>query len=264
MKNFSSTIFSFILDISKNLILSIYFLIQVVIFSILFFFYYVEFVLLTFFNKSSNFNSVIVYFLSSSNVFFSKISDFYLSFLNFLQANELQKTSSDVIIFVTFVTFMSSYFITGSASVSFSNEGLWLSILSLAVLYLFCYLSALEKSGQNVIVSEVEALKLLMLKNSTLVSDISELEIQILSFQEKTFEFLLFWFTFFDSIACNFDSDDNLNSTVFQTTEVVNKIFNESFNDYIDVELSREVLNQSISVRDLNEEVISEIFENNN
>jgi hypothetical protein len=259
-----SNLFNYILDISKNLVLSIYFLTELATTLTAFFIFYLESAILTIFSKVSY--SAFVSFTFFTSFFTDLILDiknFYLNFLDVLNANEFQKNASDVLIFVALFTFISTYFVTGSASVSFSNEGLWLSILAIVVTYVFYYLSSLEKSGKDVISNEIEVLKSLILKNSILISEISKLENDILFFQQKTFDFLLVWFVFFESTVAYFDSKAAVNNNISETTEIVNKIFNEAFYEYTQIEISRDLANQFILTQDLIEEVVFEAFDNN-
>jgi hypothetical protein len=260
----SSNLFNYILDISKNLVLSIYFLIELVITLFTFVIFYFESVILKIFSKFSYPLSVsFIFFSSFSTDLVLNIKAFYLNFLNALNTNEFQKNASDALIFVALFTFISTYFVTGSASVSFSNEGLWLSILAIVVTYFFYYLSSLEKSGKDAISNEIEVLKSLILKNSTLISEISKLENDILSFQEKTFNFLLVWFVSFESAISYFDSKAAVDNNILETSEIVNKIFNEAFHDYAQLEISRDLANHFLLTQDLIEEVVLEAFDTN-
>lgn len=260
----SSNLFNYILDISKNLVLSIYFLTELIVTLLTFVIFYFEYSILKIFSKFSYPMSVsFTFFTSFSTDLILDIKNFYLNFLSVLNANEFQKNSSDALIFVALFTFISTYFVTGSASVSFSNEGLWLSILAIVVMYVFYYLSSLEKSGKDAISNEIEALKSLILRNSTLISEISKLENDILTFQEKTFNFLFAWFVFFESTVSYFDSKAAVDNNILETTEIVNKIFNEAFYDYANLEISRDLANQFVLTQDLIEEVVFEAFDTN-
>jgi len=260
----SSNFFNYILDISKNLILSIYFLSQLIFTLFTLFVFYIESILFKTFNKFSQPTSVsFIFFTSFFTDLAFNIKNFYLHFLDTLNTNKFQKNAADALIFVSFFTFISTYFVTGSASIAFSNEGLWLSILAIAVMYVFYYLSSLEKSGKDAISSEIEVLKSLILKNSILISEISKLENELLSFQEKSFNFLLVWFVFFESIVSHFESETVVNMNISETTEVVNKIFSQVLYDNAQLEISRDLTNQFFLTQDLIEEVVSEVFDTN-
>ena len=137
----SSNILNYFWDITKNVTLSIYFLADSTILFFLFFFSYLESLVLSFFSRNlpASLNNVSTFFIFFLNSRYSQVNSFYLNFLSYLNLNQFAKATSDVLIFVALYSFFSIYLFTGSASVAFSNEGLWLSVLSLAVIYFFYY-----------------------------------------------------------------------------------------------------------------------------
>ena len=159
--NFSSNILNYFWDISKNVVLSIYFLFESIFFFTSLFFTYIESLIFVFLSKKVDLNAN-NFFFTSLFFFNSRISNFYsfyLNLVNHLKLDTFSKITSDVLIFTSFLTFFSIYVFTGSASVALSNEGLWLIILSLAVIYFFYYLKTLDAAGKDAISTEINSLK---------------------------------------------------------------------------------------------------------
>lgn len=260
--NFSSNILNYFWDISKNVILSIYFLFDSIVFFFFLFFSYVEGLVLSFLNRNSEtyfgqFFNFVVFFLNSR---YSQVNSFYINFLNYLNVNQAVKITSDVLIVVAFYSFFSVYMFTGSASVAFSNEGLWLSILSLAVIYFFFYLRTLENAGKDAISLEIENLKKLMLKNSELSSEVVNLEDSTINLQVQVVAILESWFIV---VSYFVDQLDQNSTASLQIEGLLDSVFAEHLKDLINLTLSRENLTNVILLKDFNEELISEIFESN-
>lgn len=261
--NFSSNILNYFWDITKNVTLSIYFLADSFILLSLFFFSYLETLVLSFFSRdlrssTNNFSIFFVFFINSR---YSQINSFYLNFLTYLNLNQFAKATSDILIFVALYSFFSIYFFTGSASVAFSNEGLWLSVLSLAVIYFFFYIRTLDNAGKDAISTEIDALKKLMLKNSELSNEVSVLEDSTITFQMQVIAILELWFAVISNFVEHMDFDS---SSANQIEVLIDSVFMEHLKDLSNLSISRENLNRVISLKDFNEEIISEVFENNN
>ncbi len=257
--NLSSNILNYFWDISKNVILSIYFLLEIVFFFSTIFLTFLENLTLSLFYKT-NFQPAgfVIFFL---NNWHSRISSFYLSFLNFLNLNLLARVTSDVLLAVAFFSFFSVYVFTGSASVAFSNEGLWLSVLTLAVIYFFYYLQTLENAGKDAISLEIENLKKLMLKNSELSNEVVHLEESTITFQLQVVSILEAWFVVISNFVDN--EDNNSSFSALQVESLVDGIFVEHLKDLTNLNLSRENLIQVIALKDFSEEIVSEVFDNN-
>lgn len=261
--NLSSNILNYFWDITKNVTLSIYFIIDSFILFALFFFSYLESFVLYFFSRNlstslSNFSTFFIFFLNSR---YSQINSFYLHFLGYLNLNQFAKATSDVLLFVALYSFFSIYFFTGSASIAFSNEGLWLSVLTLAVVYFFYYLRTLDNAGKDAISTEIDALKKLMLKNSELANEVSLLEDSTISFQAHVILILEAWFVVISSFVEQADSDSSSSSA--QIDALVDSVFTDHLKDLSSLSISRENLSKVIALKDFNEEIILEAFENN-
>lgn len=261
--NFSANILNYFWDISKNVILSIYFLFDSAIFFFFLFFAYIEALIFSFLSKNSEtyfsqFFNFVVFFFNSR---YSQINSFYLNFLNYLNVNQFTKLTSDVLIFVAFYSFFSVYMFTGSASVAFSNEGLWLSILSLAVIYFFFYLRTLENAGKDAVSLEIENLKKLMLKNSELSSEVVNLEDSAINFQAQVVNILESWFLLVSEFVEQMEQNSNVSSSQIET--LLDSVFADHLKDLINLTLSRENLTNVILLKDFSEELVSEIFDSN-
>ncbi len=178
-----------------------------------------------------------------------------------MNLNQFAKATSDVLIFVALYSFFSIYLFTGSASVAFSNEGLWLSVLSLAVIYFFYYLRTLDNAGKDAISIEIDALKKLMLKNSELANEVSSLEDSTITFQMQVIAIIEAWFVVISNFVDHMDSDS---FSVVQIEVLVDSVFADHVKDLSNLSISRENLNKVISLKDFNEEVVSEVFDSNN
>lgn len=259
----SSNILNYFWDITKNVTLSIYFLADSTILFFLFFFSYLESLVLSFFSRNlpASLNNVSTFFIFFLNSRYSQVNSFYLNFLSYLNLNQFAKATSDVLIFVALYSFFSIYLFTGSASVAFSNEGLWLSVLSLAVIYFFYYLRTLDNAGKDAISIEIDALKKLMLKNSELANEVSSLEDSTITFQMQVITIIEAWFVVISNFVDHMDSDS---FSVVQIEVLVDSVFADHVKDLSNLSISRENLSKVISLKDFNEEVVSEVFDSNN
>lgn len=258
--NFSSNVLNYFWDISKNVVLSIYFFFDSLVLFILLSLSYLENLALSFLFKNSInvFNSTFEFAIFFLNSRYFQINTFYLNFLNL---NQVTKITSDVLIVVAFFSFFSTYLFTGSASVAFSNEGLWLSVLTLAVIYVFYYLRTLENAGKDAISQEIENLKKLMLKNSQLSNEVVSLEDSIINFQIQVVFILEAWFFVLSEFVTHQDNDHN--SSVLHIENLLDNIFVDYLKDLTNLNLARENLNRVIALKDFNEEIVSEVFDNN-
>ena len=109
--NFSSNILNYFWDISKNVVLSIYFLFESIFFFTSLFFTYIESVIFVFLSKKVDLNAN-NFFFTSLFFFNSRISNFYSFYLNLtnhLKLDHFSKITSDILIFTSFLTFFSIY-----------------------------------------------------------------------------------------------------------------------------------------------------------
>jgi len=180
-----------------------------------------------------------------------------------LQLNSIAKIASDILVLVAIFSFFSGYFLSGPAAISFSNEGLWLSILSLIVIYGFYFFENLERNGKDIISTEIEVLKSSMSRSAELAVDISKLEKDFIAFEDNALIFLETWYILMSEIIDEMDSSDSTNSIV-----AIESIVNDVFNDYLHycsvVASERDVLDKVVVLQDHIEDVAFEIFENYN
>lgn len=260
--SFSSNILNYFWDISKNLILSIYFLFELFFSILIYFFVYLESLVIAAVTLSGNgaFKNLTFFFSVFSGNYLRGLS-FYNSFLEYLKVSQISKMTSDVLIFISLYSFFSAYALTGSASVAFSNEGLWLSILTLAVIYFFYYLRTIDTLGHDAITSEIENLKKLILKNSELATSVSDLESQVIVFQEETMSVLEDWYLATSDFIDSLDSETSSKANASQIESVINEVFIDHLRGLAQLSLAREDLIKVINLKDQKEEAISEVFE---
>lgn len=262
--NFSSAFLNYFWDVSKNVILAIYFFVDALVLFFFFFLSYLENLVFSFLFRARQTSyfadslSFTAFFLNSR---YSQVSSFYLGFLNYLNIGNFAKMTSDVLILVAFYSFFSVYFFTGYASVAFSNEGLWLSVLSLAVIYFFYYLRSLDAAGKDVISLEIENLKKLMQKNSELSAEVASLEDSSISFQFQVVSILELWFITLSQVVDQLDS--NVAFYDAQIDSLIDSVFVEHLKDVSILTLSRENFSKVTALKDYNEELISDLFETN-
>jgi len=100
-----------------------------------------------------------------------------------------------------------------------------------------------------------------MLKNSELANEVSSLEDSTITFQMQVITIIEAWFVVISNFVDHMDSDS---SSVVQIEVLVDSVFADHLKDLSNLSISRENLNKVISLKDFNEEVVSEVFDSNN
>jgi uncharacterized lipoprotein YehR (DUF1307 family) len=167
----------------------------------------------------------------------------------------------EVCVLVGFVEILFAYVFMGSADVLVSNESLWLISLILAILIGNKYYQVkfeAEKSGLEI---QIGAIRDLATQNAELAVEIFSLEAEILKEQAKLLELLENVYTNLSRISEEFDAQDATNLVFAQYQELVNKVFLEHLRYLSSVSAVREAYLNAIELRDINEELASEAFE---
>ncbi len=211
-------------------------------------------------NKSLEFFNYFILFINSR---YYKISSFYLNFLDYLKISQFGKITSDILILISVYSFFSIYFFTGSASIAFSNEGLWLSVLSLAFIFFFYYLQMLDNAGKDSISGEITNLQKLILKNSELMNEVAVLEESLISVQSQSLFILENWYPEISYFVEYLDSSDNTKLADEQLSNLVNSIFKTHLEDLAVTVGQRENFDSMAHLKEFYDEVLSQVYENN-
>lgn len=177
-----------------------------------------------------------------------------------LLPNYIEKTL-EICFLVGFIEILYSFFFLGSAEILLSNESLWLIALTAAVLGGNKYYQVVYGSQKNSMEIQISSITKLMNQNAELAEEISNLEVSIIAEQlelAKIFEDL---YVVVSANVENFDNDVSVQSSEAQYLEVVNSVFAEQLKYFVAIYLARESVTSNTILKDLNEEIAFETFE---
>lgn len=211
------------------------------------------------------FNKTIYYFSVFFKTFYYNIkqSKNYINFFLNLKNENVSKSFNcsfsenkfEFLVFASLFYLFCSYIFLGSSNISFSNEGIWLLVLSTVVVFANLYYKSKFSQYKSSFEVQIDSITKLLSRNAELVQQIGELEVSLLSAQQSELNNIESFYIFIDNLELN-------SSNYVELFEIA---FNKTFQDHIyylvSLTLFRENAFFSFELRDLNEEIVEEGFE---
>lgn len=179
---------------------------------------------------------------------------------NFEYSFNFSTNRVEFLFFAALFYLFSIYALLGSSSILFSNEGIWLVVLSVAVVFGNIYYQSHFANQKSNFEIQIDSITKLLSHNAELVEEISKLENSLLFAQIENLSSLEFLFIFIDNLEVQPKDLEESYSNFFEAN--LNKTFQDHFHYLASLTIFRENLFLSVELKDLNEEIAEEGFEN--
>lgn len=188
------------------------------------------------------------------DISFNRVRSFFEKALfSHFELTRVQSLNFDLVLFFSIsLTFFCSIFTAGS-SISFSNEGIWLFLLSSAAFYALIYFKNLEELGKDYLSLEIEKLRHGLEQNTLLAIEALELESAYLNFQIASSEVL-------EASYC-LVSEIEENESEFDLEFILDSEFKLQFQYISAVALQRDTIFELVQFDELTGELLEEVFD---
>jgi len=175
------------------------------------------------------------------------------AFFSHIELTHTQSINFDLVLFFSTFIVIFTYIFSFNSSVSFSNEGIWLFLLTIASFYAAIYFKNLEELGKDYLTLEIQKLKQGIEQNTLLSIEVFESELHFMNLQLAVSEILEDVYLYISE----FEEDFSENLLHFFLDEEF-----KSQLKYISIlSFQRDTLFELVQFEDLSVELLEEIFE---